>query len=386
MNSARIAALSAVMLLAVAPARPDAGYQETTQMTGGSLMKMTQSLSFFSHSMKSISDPIVTQVYVSGDRMARVDADSIEITDLGRKEFIHIDTQKKTYTITTFEQAQQMVRQVGQQFQAAQQQPAATPQNPNDVKLSYSFDVKETGASQPMAGGTAREVLVTSKLNATSTTQPGEATMEMANDVWLLDSEPAAYKEVRDFERRMGEMMVAGMMRNGNPFASNPMIASKPGASDTYAGMAEQMKKLNGFSVLEVTRIGVTADGQPLPPPQPTTAASSQPSVDAGAVTKQAAADGATAEANQQVSKLGTLGSAFGHSMIGGFGHKKKAADAQPAPSQAAAQAPPDPVLMELTTKKSNFSTDPVPSSVFEIPAGYTQIALPQQGITPAAN
>lgn len=377
MKPTHIAGFAAITLFAAAPAWPDAGYQETSQMTGGSLLRMTQSLPLVGHKMKSLSDPIVTQVYVSGDRMARVDADTIDITDLHQKEFIHIDRQKRTYTITTFEQAELAVRNAGQQIQAAQQQ-QPTPQNPNNVKLSYSFNVKETGATQTMEGGPAREVLITSQLNATSDTQPGEATMEMTSNVWLLDSEPAGYKEVRDFEQRLGEMLVSGMMMNGNPFASNPMIASRPGASDTYAGMAEQMKKLNGFSVMEVTRIGATSDGQPLPPPQPASAsASAQPSVDAGAVAKQAAADGATAEANHQISKAVPFGSALGH--FGGFGHKKQAADAQPSPPQPPAQTPPDPVLMEITTKKSNFSTSPVPASVFEIPAGYTQVVPPPQ-------
>lgn len=383
MNSTHIAAVVALTLFAAAPAWPDAGYQETSQMTGGSLLRMTQSLPLVGHKMTSLSDPIVTQVYVSGDRMARVDPDTIEITDLHQKEFIHIDKQKRTYTITTFEQAEQAVRNAGQQMQAAQQQQQPTPQNPNNIKLSYNFNVKETGATQTMEGGPAREVLITSQLNATSDTQPGEATMEMTNDVWLLDSEPAGYKEVRDFEQRLGEMLVSGIRMNGNPFASNPMIASKPGASDTYAGMAEQMKKLNGFSVMEVTRIGATSDGQPLPPPQPASpSASAQPSIDAGAVAKQAAADGATAEANHQISKAVPFGSALGH--FGGFGHKKQATETQPAPAQPATQAPPDPVLMEITTKKTNFSTSPVPASVFEIPAGYTQVVPPAP--TPAAS
>lgn len=374
MKSTYTAALVAVTLFAAAPARPDAGYQETTQMTGGSLMSTMKSIPFMGRTMMSMTDPIVTQVYVSGDRMARVNADSIEITDLHQKEFIHIDRQKRTYTITTFEQAQQAVRNAGQQLQAAQQrQQQPTPQNPNNVKLSYSFNVKETGATQVLEGGTAREVLINSQLNATSDTQPGEATMEMTNNVWLLDSEPAGYKEVRDFEQRLGEMLVSGMMPGGNPFASSPMIASKPGASDTFSGMAEQMKKLNGFSVIEVTRIGATSDGQPLPPPQPGSASgSTQPSVDTGAVAKQAAADGATAEANHQISKAIPFGSTLGH--FGGFGHKKQAAETQPAAQPPAQAPPPDPVLMELTTKKTNFSTSPVPSSVFEIPAGYTQI------------
>src|SRR6185437_7014982 len=165
----------------------------------------------------------------------------------------------------------------------------------------------------------AREVLIVSKMNATSTTQPGEATMEMTNNVWLLDQEPAGYKEVRDFHQRMGEMMAREILKNGNPFASTPMIASKPGANDSFKGMAEQMKKLNGFSVMEITRVGATGNGEPLPPPQPGSAAVS----------------GATAEAGHQLSKAVPFGGAIGH--FGGFGHKKQVADDQDAQAQNAA-------------------------------------------------
>jgi hypothetical protein len=171
----------------------------------------------------------------------------------------------------------------------------------------------------------------------------------------------------------MSEMLAREIMRNGNPFAASPMIASKPGASDTYKGMAEQLKKLNGFSVMEITRVGATANGEPLPPPQPGSAAvSAEQGIDVGSVAKQAAVAGATAEAGHQLGKAVPFGGAIGH--FGGFGRKKQAADSQDAQSQnAAAQQQADPVLMELVTKKSNFSTSAVPSSVFEIPAGYTQ-------------
>jgi hypothetical protein len=74
--------------------------------------------------------------------------------------------------------------------------------------------------------------------------------------------------------------------------------------------------------------------------------------------------------------KLGGLGSALGHSVLGSFGKKKP-----PPPPPPPAQTAPDPVLMEMTTKKTNFSTGPVPSSTFAIPAGYKQISVAQQGL-----
>ena len=55
-----------------------------------------------------------------------------------------------------------------------------------------------------------------------------------------------------------------------------------------------------------------------------------------------------------------------------------KTAQSQFQAQAAAAQQQADPVLMEMVTKKANFSTSAVPSSVFEIPAGYKNISAAQ--------
>jgi hypothetical protein len=66
---------------------------------------------------------------------------------------------------------------------------------------------------------------------------------------------------------------------------------------------------------------------------------------------------------------------------MGAF-HKKKATP--PPPPPPAAQAPTagapvttDVTLMEMTTQTNNFSRETVPSSVFDIPAGYSKVASP---------
>ena len=130
------------------------------------------------------------------------------------------------------------------------------------------------------------------------------------------------------------------------------------------------MSKLKGVPILQVMRMGTTANGQPLPAaseaPLPASNAPAMPSV--GDVAQQTTT-------SVLASKLGGFGG------LGGFGHKKKPADAaQPQTTDASATKPADPassVLIESSTTLSDFSSAPVDGSHFQVPAGYQQVTPP---------
>src|SRR5450756_1489146 len=87
----------AFALAAPAPLFADFTYQETTQTTGGSILGMMKMASAFSSRARKAGDPIVSTVYLQGNRMAKVSADGIEIIDLDQEMITRIDTVKKTY-------------------------------------------------------------------------------------------------------------------------------------------------------------------------------------------------------------------------------------------------------------------------------------------------
>ena len=103
----------------------------------------------------------------------------------------------------------------------------------------------------------------------------------------------------------------------------NPMAMMRPGMAKGMAQMVEQMSKLKGVPVMQMMRVGSTADGQPLPSAsEAPDLASQMPS--AGDIMGQAAAGAATNEAASQMGRLGGLAGGIGG--LGGFGRKKKQA------------------------------------------------------------
>jgi hypothetical protein len=386
MNLGKVAALG-IVLLASRFTFADASYQETTQITGGSMMAPLKSMSFLSKSMRDMLAPITTTTMIHGNQKAVVGKDFTEITDLDKETVTHIDNLHKTYTVVTFAQMRQAFQQVPKQMQQAQDQakqaPGQQPQQPkSDVKTSFDVSVKNTGVSRQINGLTAQEQLVTLQMHATDPnappTQTNAVTYVVTTDAWITP-DPPEVKEIQDFDKRFGQKLMEGVdlsafkaqMTQMSSASQNPgmsqMFAGKPGSAEAMAEMGKEMAKLQGTRVMEVTRMGGSGTG-------PAGAQNSPQNSDTAP---------AAAPANSNGSVSGMLGSALGNSALGAF-HRKKAA--QPASDTTTTTTAADgtqttsTILMETTVQKSNFSQAPVSSSNFEVPAGFKKVETPGYG------
>ena len=342
----------------------DYTYQQTTQLTGGSLLHMMKSVGVFSSQARHMGDPIVSTIYLKDNRLANASPEEIQIIDLDKETITHIDVQKKTYTVMTFEQMKQAIenarRQMQQQAAKPADQPAADP-NAQNVQMSFDVKVRKTGAQKEISGLQSSQAILTMTMTATNTQTQQSGNLAITNDMWMVPEIPG-YEQVRAFYRRMAAKMADGTMGLGFDFSR--MLAQNPGASQALGDMAKEMQKLDGVPVMQVMRMGTTTNGQPLPAASeaPTPAAPAGPS--AGDVAKQ-----------------GMTSALTSHFGLGGFGKKKQ----DPPPPDPNAAQPTSAILMETQITTSNFSTAPVDPSHFDIPAGY-KLVQPQIQQPPASN
>ncbi len=371
MNRLQFGALGLSLLLP-AVALGDFQYQETTQVTGGSLMGMMKFASHFSKQAKDIGAPVVSSVYVQGNRMARFDPQTIQIIDLDTETITNVDMQKHTYTQMTFEQMRQQFDQAVQQAkeqQAKQQAAAPSPQQkPDNVQLSFKVNVRNTGSTKQVSGVDANEAILTMQMIGTDTTNGQQGAFAITNDMWMAPEIPG-YDELRDFQKRFAEKL--GQTFSGSNLTAS-LTAMQPAAAQGMSDMVKEMSKLKGIPVEQIMRMGATTNGEPLPaaseaplPPSP-----SGPEMPSAKDVAQQSASNAIA------SKLG----GFGIGGFGGFGHKKQAQPPPPADdsSTTTQQTPTSTVLMESKTEMSGFSSTPIDSGRFAVPAGFTQIQLQQ--------
>jgi hypothetical protein len=401
MNIRKIAALG-VILLVTRFTFADASYQETSQITGGTMVNSLKAVSFLGgKAMKDMFAPITTTTMVHGNQKAVIGKDSTEITDLDKETITHIDNVHKTYSVMTFAQIRQafenMPKQMEQAQQQAKQEQAQQPAPPKtDLKTSFDVTVKNTGVTKVINGLTAQEQLVTMQMHVTDPNAPpteavNSMTYVVTTDAWI-SPDPPEVKELQDFDKRFAQKLMAGVdfsawkaqMTHQNP-GMMQMFASKPGSEEAMAQMSKEMAKLQGTRVMEVTSMGGSGSG---PGVVQASAQSAPPAPSGNSVAGQVATDTAAQTAAGEASRLGVFGNALGSSALGAF-HKKKAATPPPAaapattattPASTGTQTTSSATLMEMTVQKQNFSQEAVASSAFQVPAGFTKVETPTYG------
>jgi hypothetical protein len=349
----------------------DFRYDETTKVTGGSLVSMAKFAGAFSKQARQITDPVNSTILVKGNRMAHINPDTTEIIDLDQETITNIDHAKKTYSVVTFQQMKAAMEEAIRKAQAQQKQapPPTTPASTTPPpEMKFKVSVANTGAKKQVAGLDASESILRMTMEAKDQQSGQTGNMAITNDMWMAPEIPG-YGEVRDFNSRMASKM--GSMIGGATGSLSPqMLGMQPGMSSGMADMAKEMSKLKGVPVSQIMRMGTTANGAPLP------AASEAPlppsnGPNTGAIADQAAGSATNSAASSAASHISLPG--IGN--LGGFGFHKKKPD-QPAAQPAAASGPPPnaAVLMESTVEMTGFSSAPVDATRLDVPAGYSKV------------
>jgi hypothetical protein len=352
--------LAGLTLVSCATLLADFQYEQTTKITGGFLAGMAR------FGGQRAMGPHSTTVAVQGNRIVRLTAQTADITDLDKETITHVDFGRKTYSVTTFEEMKQMMQAASQRMQER-----SSGQDSQSADVSFHASVKQTGQKKTVNAVDTKEYILIMAMNATDTKTGQSGAINITNDMWMAPEVPG-YQEIRDFERRMAEKM--GDMTQGG---MNPMMGMRPGMSKGLAEMAKEMSKLKGTPVIQVTRMGSTPDGKPLPAASeaPELSQQSQPNMGdaAGKASGDAAGNVASGTAGSALG--GKLGGLAGMGGLGGFGKKKRQ---DPAQDQDQQQQPPagggaGGMLMETTTEMSSFASTPVDPLKFEVPAGFKQ-------------
>ncbi len=346
--------------LGVAPALlADFTYHETTKITGGAIVGMMKMASMFSSQARKVGEPVTSTVYLKGNKMARVNDNDTEIIDLDAETITTINHHDHTYMVMTFEQMRQQVEAARKQMEKKQAEATKSStessEPPPDVK--FKVKVRETGATKEVSGVQTNEAILAMEMEATDKQSGQTGALAITNDMWMAPEIPG-YEELRDFQKRFAVKM--GTVMSG---AFNPsMLAMQPGMGQGLADMVKEMSKLKGTPVLQVTRIGSTTNGEPLPAASEAPLPAQPQGPSAGDVAKESATDSATA----------ALTSHLGLGGFGGFGKKKKA---DPPPADTSAAPPPtSAVLIESSTEMGGFSSDSLDGVHFAVPSGYKQV------------
>lgn len=186
-----------------------------------------------------------------------------------------------------------------------------------------NVDIQSTGQKKSIAGFTASQVLVTMDLDMPQTRQAGlKPSLEV--ELWIARDVPGSQELAAFYKKNAANYPLAALGSNSNPSMQKAM-----------AKFQKQLAELDGVPVMEVIRLKAGGSGGP-------TAEQLQQMAQARAQLEMLSKQGGP-QAQAAQAALARMGAAGGGS------------------------------LFETTMTAGDFSTAPIPDSVFAIPAGYTQ-------------
>lgn len=335
--------LSALLLMP-SISRADFQYTENTKITGGA----TAGLLKFASKMGAASGPTVSTKYVKGNRM-RVDSGNgrAQIIDLDGHRIIMIDAKQKTYSIMTFDQ-------MHAQMEKVQQERA---QMRGQLNLSSKAQVTPTSNTRVILGQNTHEIQAKVDMQSTGeagSPAPSSGAMTYSSDMWVAPG-VSGYQEIRNFYQRLAK---------DAKWAANVGGSPDPRMAQAMEEMQKNSSALNGFPLLQTVRLTMTgSDG----------------------ATSHTSATHSTDIPNVSVpsSKSDAVGQAVG-GLLGFARHKKE----QQAEAKNATNGTPSVddsnSLMTATIEVTSFSGSSLDSSLFDIPAGYSQVQPPSHDAPPA--
>ena len=163
---------------------------------------------------KAAKEGVESSVAVKGNRKATFNDSTGQIVDLSEEKVYDIDMHKKTYTVTTFDEIRQKMREEAERAQKeakeqpGQPQPEQKPEKPQK-EYEVDFDVKETGQKKQLAGYDTHEVIATVTVREKGKTLEDGGGVVMTNDMWLGPEIPQL-REVAAFDMKLLAAAPAG--------------------------------------------------------------------------------------------------------------------------------------------------------------------------------
>jgi len=176
------------------------------------------------------------------------------IIDLDREVMINLDHKNKNYTEISFEQFRAMMQKNMADARSDMEQ-----EKP-DFDLKVSVDVKTPGDTKSFAGHETRKVILEIKIKGSGKVEnsDGESadikgSMDIVSTQWMTTA--AGHKEMRNFSKKMADVMVAGPGQPGMLGMLGQAMGDKMDIGAAFKKLQAESEKLEGVAMYTHTII-----------------------------------------------------------------------------------------------------------------------------------
>ncbi len=289
---------------------------------------------------KAAKEGVVSTVAVKGNRKATISENTSEIVDLNEQKIYELDLKKKSYTVMTFDEMRQRLKEQQEKAMKATKEEKKDDQAPQN-RMEVDFSLKETGQKRAINGYDCREVLMTITMREKGKTLEEAGGMVLTSHLWLGPEIPAT-KEIADFDMRYAKALEQALGMGGSAEQMAMVMAMYPGMKEMMGKMQVESVNMKGAQILTEMTVETVVSAA------------------------QAQAQAKSAQEQKQDNDSGSLTSVRGiGGMLGGL-RKKKAAEADTSTQQPKNRA----TMMTVTQELLKVDTA-VPEADIAIPADF---------------
>lgn len=210
---------------------------------------------------KAVKEGVVATSAVKGDRMVTLNDTTGRIVDLAEEKVYELDLKKKSYTVMTFAELRQQLKEAQEKAQrdaekaakeeAGKEKEKAKEPDQKAPEMDVEFDVKETGERKAIAGYDAREVVMTITVHEKGRTIEDRGGLIVASDMWLGPEIPAM-RELAEFELRYWKA-IAPEAPGMSPEQLATVVAMYPLVKQAMDRLNREQVNMKGTPLLTVT-------------------------------------------------------------------------------------------------------------------------------------
>jgi hypothetical protein len=205
---------------------------------------------------KGAREGIVSSTAVKGSRKATMTDSTGQIVDLSEEKVYDLDLKKQTYTVTTFEEIRNQMREAREKAEreAEKEGGAQEPSEPGKPAKEFEvdFDVKETGQKKALAGYDTREVVMTITVREKGKALEEGGGLVMTTNSWMGPRIPAL-KEEADFDMRYWKQLQGPEADALSPEQMAQVLAMFPLVQKAMDRMKQEGTKLDGTPLAQTT-------------------------------------------------------------------------------------------------------------------------------------
>jgi len=210
---------------------------------------------------KAVKEGVVATSAVKGDCMVTLNDTTGRIVDLAEEKVYELDLKKKSYTVMTFAELRQQLKEAQEKAQrdaekaakeeAGKEKEKAKEPDQKAPEMDVEFDVKETGERKAIAGYDAREVVMTITVHEKGRTIEDRGGLIVASDMWLGPEIPAM-RELAEFQLRYWKA-IAPEAPGMSPEQLATVVAMYPLVKQAMDRLNREQVNMKGTPLLTVT-------------------------------------------------------------------------------------------------------------------------------------